>query len=167
MCIQTPSGCFHLSDPQKSQTQYYLPFLLFPHLHNPLVTPDRSWSTLSAAPWLLPTATSSALKSFKLLYTSLLLDLRTFQAGRQNEKGCSPYSQTSWIWITIPSHHSPMVQPKAIYSLCLSFPIYKMRVIIIILPTSLLCCCYDLIVSEIIHIKLLAGYVMKILLIFY
>lgn len=134
---KTPPGCFHLNDPQKSQTQYNLPLLSFPHLHTALVTPGRNWSPISAAPWFLPIPTSSTLKPFKPLYTSLGLDLKIFQVEKQNEERYSHYSQSTWVLI-IPPHQ--LLWPKAIYSLCLSFTIWKMRVIII-LPPAL--CSYE------------------------
>lgn len=76
VCIQTLSRCFHLNDPWETQIQYHLLLLLFFHLHNQPINQTQEVGSLPqqahfSCPLLLA---SSALKRFKLLQTTLVLD---------------------------------------------------------------------------------------------
>lgn len=56
---------------------------------------QTSWITISARPLLLPTLTSSALKPFKLLHTTLFRPGPSKQESRMHKN--SHYSQTAWV----------------------------------------------------------------------
>lgn len=95
VCIQTPSGCFHMNDPQESQTQYNLLLQLLFHLHNPSIIPDKLGHHFSK-----PTSPAHC----HLLCTQ---DIQTpsyhsvFRPGPSKQKSRmqknSHYSQTAWF----------------------------------------------------------------------